>query len=156
MPFISLIGSENHRVFIAEVSLYAIPCVLIDNYSNRQNLKPVKNLVTILANVCAHLGVDYNAAISRSRLRPLVEARQLYCYIAVKTTGESLVQIAKIIGDRDHTTVIHSHRVTKDRLQTQHPVFTDCIKALAPYLLEITPKRNRVKGSHKSSFINHK
>jgi len=145
MPIITLIGSESNRVFRAEVSLYAIPCVLIDNYSNRQNFKPIKSLVKILENVCNHLGVEYSQVIGKSRLRPLVEARQIYCYIAVKTTGESLVQIAKIIGDRDHTTVIHSHRKAEDLLQTQNTVFIDCIKALAPYLLEVTPRRNRLK-----------
>jgi chromosomal replication initiation ATPase DnaA len=145
MPIVNLISNQGNRIYQAEISLYAIPGVLLQNYSNRVEFKPVKNLSKILHEVCNYLGVDLMAAVSQNRKRENVQARQLYCYIAVNTTGESLVKIGQVIGDRDHTTVIHSHRLVEDMLATREPIFVDCITAIAPYLMEVTPRRNRLK-----------
>ena len=45
------------------------------------------------------------------RSRPYAYARFAYCYLAREYTGASLHEIAKLLGERDHTTILYGvHR----------------------------------------------
>lgn len=48
---------------------------------------------------------------SRSRSRPIIDARQAAMYVARHTTALSYPELGRAFGDRDHTTVLHA--VTK-------------------------------------------
>ncbi len=48
--------------------------------------------------------------IGQRRDRMLVEARQAAMYVARRDTRASLPEIARRLGDRDHTTVLHGYR----------------------------------------------
>jgi chromosomal replication initiator protein len=56
------------------------------------------------------LGYSREQLSSRNRKRPLVEARQIFCYLMRKHTKLSLEEISSYIL-RDHATVIHSCKV---------------------------------------------
>ena len=56
---------------------------------------------------------------TKARNRNLVVARQLAMYFVKKYTCLSLVQIGKLFGNRDHTTVIHSIEKYHDRYQNE-------------------------------------
>ena len=58
---------------------------------------------------------------SKHRYREIVMLRQIFCYIA-KKQGYNLNPIGEKLGNRDHTTVIHSVRTASDLLGTD-PVF---------------------------------
>ena len=58
---------------------------------------------------------------SKYRYREVVMLRQIFCYIA-KKQGYNLKAIGEKLGNRDHTTVIHSVRTASDLLATD-PVF---------------------------------
>lgn len=135
MPIVNLISTQGQRTFKAEISLYAIPNILVQQYDKREAFKPIKNLSQILTRVCEYYNFDFTRVVSKCRKREHVCARQVYCYIAAHTTGESLESIGAIIGARDHTTVIHSHRTVQDMIDTNNPMYKDCIQAIAPYLL---------------------
>jgi chromosomal replication initiator protein len=62
----------------------------------------------LLAEIAAHLGFDVEALCSKSRLRPLVTARQIAMYLFRDLTDLSYPSIARLFGGRDHTTVIHA------------------------------------------------
>jgi chromosomal replication initiation ATPase DnaA len=51
--------------------------------------------------------------VSRCRKQPLVRRRQIAMYIAREKTGRSLPFIGQIMGDRDHTTVLHGVRAVQ-------------------------------------------
>jgi len=54
-------------------------------------------------------GIHVTQMQMKSRLRDIVEARQIYCFISRVETGLSLAVIGKVIN-RDHATVLHSMR----------------------------------------------
>jgi len=60
---------------------------------------------------------------SKARVRELVEYRQIFCSIA-RNLGFSLKSIGKYLGNRDHTTVIHSLRAFSDLMET-NPLYRD-------------------------------
>ncbi|WP_419918567.1 chromosomal replication initiator protein DnaA [Candidatus Poriferisocius sp.] len=65
-------------------------------------------------------GFSIEDIIGPRRQRPLVKARQVSMYIFRELTEFSYPDIARIFGDRDHTTVIHStQKITKQ--MTENP-----------------------------------
>ncbi len=62
----------------------------------------------ILDRVCRHYEVTPDAVKGRSRKRELVVPRQLTMFLAKKYTNIPATRIGKLIGSRDHSTVIHS------------------------------------------------
>jgi chromosomal replication initiator protein len=47
---------------------------------------------------------------SQRRTAVVVRARQIAMYLSKKLTGQSLPEIGRRFGDRDHTTVLHAVR----------------------------------------------
>lgn len=75
----------------------------------------------ILETVCNHFSVTPAAVNGRSRKREYVEARQISMYLAQKYTKMPASRIGKLLGGRDHSTVIHScskveKRISVDKL----------------------------------------
>lgn len=71
----------------------------------------------ILDKVCAHFNVTTNAVNSRSRKQDIVLARQVSMYLAQKFTKMSAKRIGKLVGGRDHSTVLHSCSQIEKRLE---------------------------------------
>ena len=57
------------------------------------------------------------AVNSKSRKRELVTARQVSMYLAQKYTRMPASRIGKLVGGRDHSTVIHSCTQVEQRLK---------------------------------------
>lgn len=72
----------------------------------------------ILEKVCNHFNVTVSAVNSKSRKRDLVVARQVSMYLAQKYTKMPASRIGKLVGGRDHSTVIHSCMQVENRLKT--------------------------------------
>lgn len=71
----------------------------------------------ILEKVCNHFNVSVSAVNGRSRKQDLVTARQVSMYLAQKYTKMPASRIGKLVGGRDHSTVIHSCSRIEQRLQ---------------------------------------
>ena len=71
----------------------------------------------ILEKVCQHFGVTQQNVFSKSRKREFVQARQVSMYLAQKYTKMPSARIGKLIGGRDHSTVIHSCTAIEQRLK---------------------------------------
>ncbi len=71
----------------------------------------------ILETVCAHFNVTQTAVSSRSRRHEYVIARQVSMYLAQKYTKMPASRIGKLVGGRDHSTVIHSCSKVELRLK---------------------------------------
>ncbi len=61
----------------------------------------------IIQVVSEHFGVDPDDIISKKRNSEFVLPRQVIMYLCRTLTGDSLQNIGKILGKKDHTTVIH-------------------------------------------------
>ena len=72
----------------------------------------------IIQIVCKHYSVSESDVLSRSRKREFVTARQVIIYLAQKHTKMPANRIGKLIGGRDHSTVIHSCEQVENRLKT--------------------------------------
>lgn len=71
----------------------------------------------IIDKVCLHFNVTVNAVNSRSRKQEIVLARQVSMYLAQKHTKMPASRIGKLVGGRDHSTVLHSCSQIEKRLQ---------------------------------------
>jgi chromosomal replication initiator protein len=71
----------------------------------------------IVETVCHHYNVTVTAVNSKSRKRDYVMARQVTMYLAQKYTKMPASRIGKLVGNRDHSTVIHSCSKVEERLK---------------------------------------
>ncbi len=71
----------------------------------------------IMESVCNHFNVTSAAVRGRSRKRDYVVARQVSMYLAQKYTKMPASRIGKLVGGRDHSTVIHSCTQVEQRLK---------------------------------------
>lgn len=71
----------------------------------------------ILDKVCVHYNVTVAQVNSKSRKQDYVRARQVSMYLAQKYTKMPASRIGKLVGNRDHSTVIHSCAQVEKRLQ---------------------------------------
>ena len=71
----------------------------------------------ILEKVCSHYHVEQRQVFSKSRKRSYVQVRQVSMYLAQKYTKMPAGRIGQLIGNRDHSTVIHSCNAIEERLK---------------------------------------
>ena len=71
----------------------------------------------IIETVCNHFNVSPSAVGGKSRKRDFVVARQVSMYLAQKYTKMPASRIGKLVGNRDHSTVIHSCTQVDNRLK---------------------------------------
>ena len=71
----------------------------------------------IVETVCHHYNVTVTAVNSKSRKRDYVVARQVTMYLGQKYTKMPASRIGKLVGNRDHSTVIHSCSKVEERLK---------------------------------------
>jgi len=71
----------------------------------------------ILETVCQHYNVSQQNVFSKSRKRDYVQVRQISMYLAQKYTKMPAGRIGQLIGNRDHSTVIHSCNTVEKRLK---------------------------------------
>ena len=83
----------------------------------------------ILETVCHHFSVSATAVSSRSRKHEYVVARQVSMYLAQKYTKMPASRIGKLVGGRDHSTVIHSCSQVEQRIKVDR-LFSDEIASI--------------------------
>lgn len=71
----------------------------------------------IIETVCNHFNVSPSAVGGKSRKRDFVVARQVSMFLAQKYTKMPASRIGKLVGNRDHSTVIHSCTQVENRLK---------------------------------------
>jgi chromosomal replication initiator protein len=68
--------------------------------------------------VCRYFNLDEALIHTKSRKREIVQARQITMYLAKKYTEASLSHIGKVVGGKDHATVLHSYKTVINLLET--------------------------------------
>ena len=71
----------------------------------------------IMDKVCVHFNVSTTSVTGRSRKHEYVVARQVSMYLAQKYTNMPASRIGKLVGGRDHSTVIHSCSQVEKRIK---------------------------------------
>jgi chromosomal replication initiator protein len=79
----------------------------------------------IKAMICWRYDITMAELIGQQRVKRLIRPRKLCCYLCARHTGHSLPAIARRMGPRDHTTILHarnsvvSQRATDEQLDAE-------------------------------------
>lgn len=68
--------------------------------------------------VCVTQGITAAQVKGKRRNRPIAFARQLIIFLSLKYTRVTLKEIGARLGDRDHTTAIHSRQLIQNLMDT--------------------------------------
>lgn len=79
-------------------------------------VKPL-SLEQIVEKVCNHYKVEAASIHTKSRKREVVLVRQVAMFLAKKHTNVSSSKIGKVIGNKDHATVLHACKMIKDQME---------------------------------------
>jgi chromosomal replication initiator protein len=77
----------------------------------------------ILEETANYFSLSTGDLMSKSRSRPLTNARHIAMYLTRECTGLSLVKIGEIFGGRDHTTVLHAINKVTEEMRARDTVF---------------------------------
>ena len=75
-------------------------------------------MILIINIVAEHFGVKSEDISSTKRNSEFVVPRQIVMYLCRDLTDHSLNNIGKLLGKKDHTTVIHGIKKVEDELKT--------------------------------------
>ena len=89
---------------------------------------------TIMAQTASYFGVTIEDIQGPSRTRALTTARQIAMYLVRELTDDSLPQIGKLFGGRDHTTVMHANRKIGELMAERRAIYN-----------QVTELTNRIK-----------
>ena len=77
----------------------------------------------ILEETATYFHLSTGDLVSKSRSRPLTQARHIAMYLMRECTGLSLVKIGEIFGGRDHTTALHGIKKVEDEMRSRDDTF---------------------------------
>ncbi|MBX4206093.1 chromosomal replication initiator protein DnaA [Candidatus Microgenomates bacterium] len=106
---------------VSEVKLKNVPLTeeLINNilshgHELKEQSKKTLSPDQVIERVCSHFSVSKRAILSKTRTRTIARPRQILMYILRIDAGLPLEEVGKMIGGRDHTTVMHAvNTITK-------------------------------------------
>lgn len=91
---------------------------------------PAPRVRVIMRAVSWHMGVPESDIIGERRLQVYIRPRAAICWLAKLLTDYSLPQIGRVLGDRDHSTVVHL-LAKAEKLRTTDPAFVRTTDKLA-------------------------
>lgn len=100
---------KNRSLTLVEVK------ALIKNNIRPKKTVAIKDIVKIVAE---QYGLSEDVIYEKTRKKEIVRARQVAMYLLREDFNISYPLIGQKLGDRDHTTVIHSHLKIKEDLKT--------------------------------------
>ena len=96
----------------------------------------------ILTEVCNYFDIDPYTLFSMSRLRRIVQPRQVFFYLCTRYTSLPLIKIGEIalLYDRGkaigHDNIIYMRRNVKNYLEINDPVYTHPIETISKNIQE--------------------
>ena len=79
----------------------------------------------VISSVCSFYKLDKEKLLGKSKKKELVQPRQICAYLMCEILNIPLVSIGKAMGDRDHTTIIHSRDKVTNLLKINDRVAKD-------------------------------
>lgn len=112
-------GSLNTVIYQSQLKNRSLSLSEVKNLI-KNNIKPKKNIEVkdIVKVVAEQYGVLEDSIYEKTRRKEIVKARQVAMYILREDYNISYPLIGQKMGNRDHTTVIHSHLKIKEELKT--------------------------------------
>ena len=94
-------------------------------------------IADIILYTAEEFGLTVDDIKGKSRVRHLVRARQVACFLAREMTGHSYPHIGGIMGGRDHSTIIHACRLVPE-LTKRDARFAETIDFIRKRVTEAT------------------
>lgn len=92
--------------------------------ANNKEPASVRTLNTLLSRVCTICSVSIADVLSAKRQRQFVIARHLFFFLAKQNYPHTSYQsLGEMIGNRDHTTVLHAMTSIRNLIDTNDPTF---------------------------------
>jgi chromosomal replication initiator protein len=82
----------------------------------------------IIAAVGKYFGIPKEDLLGKSRKKELSTPRQITIFLMRENTNRSLPEIGKLMGGKDHTTIMYSEKKIRDLLKTDVTVKSDIEK----------------------------
>lgn len=82
-------------------------------------------VIDILCAAGNHFGIKKMDLLSNRRARGLVRARQVVMFLSKEMTTRSLPEIGRLLGGKDHTTVLHGVRKIAALIAAGDPIAAD-------------------------------
>ena len=103
-------GILTRIINIAEMETGAVTKNLVEREIGVEAEKRARRLrpQEVISLVAKHFDLKNKQVVGKSRKSELVKARHITMYLLREEMGMTLQRIAKLIGDRDHTTVMHA------------------------------------------------
>ncbi len=98
-----------------EITIDLVKKTLVDFTNYKQKEISIKKIQDIIS---SYFNISIDEIQSKTRKRNVVQARHLAMYFAKKLTKNSLANIGKQIGKRDHATVLYACRTVSDLAET--------------------------------------
>lgn len=76
------------------------------------------SMETIISTVCEYFNITRDQLLSKSRVRQIVQARQIAMYMSRNLVGCSLSTIGAELGGKDHATVLYACTTVEDLMST--------------------------------------
>jgi chromosomal replication initiator protein len=110
---------------------YVFPGLKLDEIDSKNNpfIKTIKRRITedeLFEIIKNESGFTKENLKSSSRKRELVDMRQLISFVLKTDFNRTLSSIGKTLGDRDHTTILHSIRKFYDLYETNTSYKNTC------------------------------
>ena len=105
---------------------YEIPKEVIEFLGERIQSKPISDS-TISSEVSNYFGVTSDEIIGPRRSKSYLLPRQVTMFLLREETSLSLSAIGKILGGRDHSTVIHGHEKVASLINSDHKLRSDVL-----------------------------
>lgn len=90
---------------------------------------------------CEVFGVNEKEVRGPRRFRYLAQPRHAAMYVAHKRAGASLNKIGRLVGNRDHTTVMNAVRVVGKRLTDEREEWPQIIQTIEQRAIELARER---------------
>ena len=88
----------------------------------KEEIKNDLNPDKIISTVCDYFNIGYQDIIGKKKNKEVVEPRMIAIYLISELLNLPLVNIGKIFGGRDHTTIMHSRDKITDELKTNKKI----------------------------------
>lgn len=125
----TLEGLLNRVIGYAQLYGTRIDLPTVQEVLKNQVAEPCQSRTPTLDLIENHVSSYYSIALAdltgKSRSRPLVQARQVAMYLCREMTDETLVNIGRHFGGRDHTTVLHSCRKIESLIRMKRDIFQE-------------------------------
>lgn len=111
-------GILTRIINVAEMETGVVTKNLVEREIGVEAEKRAKRLrpQEVISLVSKHFDLKNKQVVGKSRKSELVKARHITMYLLREEMGMTLQRIAKLIGDRDHTTVMHAVEKIEDEM----------------------------------------